>query len=315
MPSELGPVVTSTPLERDDRTGARLGVVILNWNGRHHLLACLQSLVNCRPESDLIVVVDNGSVDGSAEAVEASFPEVVVIRNEQNLGFAQANNMGSRVAVERGCDWVLILNNDTIVDREALGLLMSATAAPNVGVINPLIVDMDNRIWFSGGTFKRWAGSISHSHDPVDRDGGLLDITTATGCAMLVAARTVLELGPFDERYFIYFEDSDLSATLRRRGKRIVLQPAAVVQHKISADSLQNAPTGFFYYLNTRNRLLFTRHHLPTLVWLIFLARFTFGYVIPRSVALLVLGRVSKARAMIRGYLDFFRGRFGPPPL
>jgi GT2 family glycosyltransferase len=246
--------------------------------------------------------------------VASRFPEVAVIRNEQNLGFARGNNIGARFAVERGCELILVLNNDTVVATDALGLLRAAANLPNVAVVNPLILDMKGGIWFSGARFNKWAGSVEHSHLAVPASAPI-EIESATGCAMLVRAATVQEFGPFDERYFIYFEDADLSASIRARGQRILLQPAAVVKHLVSADSSRNAPSGFFYYLNARNRLLFTRRHLPTLFWALFATRFTLTFVLPRTVALLLLGRFKKARALARGYFDFFAGRFGAPRL
>jgi GT2 family glycosyltransferase len=290
-------------------------VVIVNWNGRAHLLNCLASLVACTPQPDYVVVVDNASTDGSAQSVRDLHPVVGVIENSVNAGFAAANNQGAAEALRQGCDLVLFLNNDTLVETGALGEMAQAAATPGVRIVNPYITDMVGGVWFSGARVSRWKGEVAHLHEQAPRDAGLREIESATGCALLTDADTVREFGPFDEDYFIYYEDSDLSATVRSRGGRVVLQPAARIQHLVSADSLNNASGGFFYYLNTRNRLRFTRRHFSIWIWLVFVIQYTLSYVLPRSLALLVTGRTRNARALVRGYLDFYRGRFGPPRL
>lgn len=290
----------------------RLGIVIPNWNGMDYLLSCLASIRLCRPAPQMTIVVDNGSVDGSAEAIAQDFPEVVLIRNDKNLGFATAINIGAKRAVNDGCEYVLALNNDTEVAPDTLGLMVRAAEQGGVEIVNPLILDRDGHIWFSGATVNRWTAMVTHKRGEVDPSAGPVSIGSASGCAMLVRAWAVRDLGPFDERFFAYYEDCDVSATIRRQGGRIVLEPAAVISHRVSAGGRRNASTAFYYYLFTRNRLLFARRQLGT-PWPIFLIRFTAGYVAPRVLILLALGRFRHAEAFIRGYLDFFRGRFGPP--
>ena len=294
---------------------ANLGVVILNWNGREHLLKCLQSIAAGTLQPRAVIVVDNHSTDGSPDAVSEAFPNTHVIRNSENLGFARANNQGGAAALKRGCELILFLNNDTLVAPDALELMATAARGPRVAIVNPMITDLHDEIWFAGARFRKWSGEVKHDLAPVDSSRGVIDIESATGCALLTRADVVETLGPFDERFFIYYEDSDLSATLRRRGERIVLQPAAIVKHMVHADSRKNAVTGFHYYLGTRNRLLYARRNLSTGRWVLFLAGFTVTFVVPRILALLVTGRVAKAKALARGYVDYFRKQFGPPRL
>lgn len=298
----------------DHHSGRTLGVVVINWNGRKHLTACLDSLYASERPPDHIVVVDNGSSDGSVAAVREQFGDVHVVENDTNLGFARANNQGGEIALEKSCDHVLFLNNDAIVDRDCLGQMMTAAAEPGVAIVNPLIEEAAGKIWFAGARVDWRNAQVDHTYE-VESFDSVYDIESATGCALLTSAQVVAEFGPFDERYFIYFEDAELSAAIRRLGRRIVLQPSAVVRHMVSADSLANSPTGFFYYLNTRNRLIFARGQLTAERWAVFVVRYSLCYVLPRAVALVLLGRGTKARALFRGYLDFFRGRVGPPRL
>lgn len=290
-----------------------LGVVIVNWNGRSHLDPCIRSLYESSLSPRKVIVVDNGSIDGSQAMLKSKYPGVQLIQNQDNVGFAVANNQGAAEALLAGCDWVLFLNNDTVVDQCALEAMMNAAAAASARIVNPLITDLEGNIWF-GGSRLSFLGEIHHVHT-APPNGCLLDIPAATGCALLTDAEVIAQFGPFDPRYFIYFEDSDLSLKIKQAGGRIVLEPRARIEHRISSDSTKNAPTGFFYYLNTRNQLLFAHEHLAPWKWLAFWLSFTVSYVVPRLIGLLLFGRLAKARALMRGYLDFFRGHLGPPRL
>src|SRR5687767_10826311 len=133
-----------------------VAVVVLSFNGREDTLACVESLQRMDWERLTTIVVDNASTDGSLEAVQERFPGVVAIRNEENLGFAEGNNVGMRAALEAGADYVLILNNDTVTDERLVAELVAVAAArPDAGTLCPLIryVDPPDRIWYAGARF------------------------------------------------------------------------------------------------------------------------------------------------------------------
>src|SRR5690348_5934519 len=146
-------------------SAARVGVVVLNWKGCEVLRECLRSLAAANYPALDVIVVDNGSADGSCEVVAAEFPGVVLIRNQENLGFCVANNQGVAAAFERKNDYALIQNNDTVLHPECISRLVArAQAEPDAAAVSPKIYFWQprDRIWFAGGTFNLWTGRNGH---------------------------------------------------------------------------------------------------------------------------------------------------------
>jgi len=143
----------------------RVAIVVLNWNGREVLEDCVRSIYALSYAPLEVVVVDNGSMDGSAEMVQNTFGDCILIQNEKNLGFAKGNNQGIEVALERGNDYVMTLNNDTLLDLESLSLLVQrAESDPRIAAVSPKIyfADPSDHLWFAGGTFSYWKGRNGH---------------------------------------------------------------------------------------------------------------------------------------------------------
>lgn len=221
-----------------------IAVVILTWNGRALTLACLESLESARTPDTRIIVVDNGSSDGTADAVRERYGErVVVLENESNLGFSEGNNAGISFALEQGARFVLLLNNDTTVDANFLvELVRPMVDNPNVGITVPKIYyyTPSNRIWFAGGEVLLARGVARHIGIR-ERDVGQYDVARdtdyATGCALMTRAEVIERIGMLDGSYVAYFEDTDFSMRARCAGYRIRYVPAARVWHKISAST------------------------------------------------------------------------------
>lgn len=221
----------------------RVAVIVVNWNGRDITLECLRSLSSLTyPQADLIVV-DNASTDGSAEAIRAHYPNVTLLAMPQNLRFAGGNNAGIREALARGADMVLLLNNDTVVDKDFLTHLVARMIVDETcGMVAPKILyfDQPDRIWFAGGEISMWTGTMKHTgirevdcgqHDTVR------EIDYASGCCILVRAGVIRKIGMLDESYHMYTEDADWSIRTRRAGYKIVYEPQARVWHKISVSA------------------------------------------------------------------------------
>jgi GT2 family glycosyltransferase len=214
-----------------------LSVILVNYNDRAHLPACLASLEKAlsglRAE---VILVDNRSEDGSPETLRASFPWVRLIENDQNVGFPRANNIG--FSHSRG-DFVLFLNTDTIVPPDALArLLAEIRSRPEAGAVGPALVHPDGRFQVSFGKSVGFFSemrqklilnpyyriALRHSHKA--RAVGWLS------GACLLAKRTALEtVGLFDDGFFLYFEDIDLCRRLTEKGFGLVLFPAVRVCH------------------------------------------------------------------------------------
>lgn len=240
----------------------RVTVIILNWNGKADTLECLASLQNDQYAEKHVLVVDNGSSDDSAQALREACPDYEVLETGENLGFTGGNNAGIRRALEMGADYVFLLNNDTVVEPDALTRLVEAAQAlPEYGILTPVInyYDRPDEAWFAGSRMdlKRGVAVHDNSHVPARTDPPR-DVPWTTGCAMLIPAPVIQDVGGFDERYFLNWEDVDLSLRIRATGKTIALVPAARILHKVSA-TLSQTDTGTYYYL--RNQLLLLREH------------------------------------------------------
>jgi GT2 family glycosyltransferase len=218
-------------------------IVIVNWNGREVTLECLASLRAVTYPSYRIVLVDNGSSDGSADAVRRLHPGVVLLETGANLRFAGGTNAGIRHALKSETEFLLLLNNDTTVEGEFLSFLVSRMKEdPGIGMVVPKILyhSRPDVIWYAGGIVQWWTGTIAHrgirepdrgQHDT----GGETDF--ATGCCLLVRRSVVERIGLLDESYRMYVEDVDWSWRARGAGYRIFYEPRARIWHKVSVSA------------------------------------------------------------------------------
>ena len=217
----------------------RLVAVVLSWNRRDDTLACLESLRGIET-----VCVDNGSTDGSAEAVAESFPEVELIRHGENLGYAAGNNAGIRLALERGADWVWLVNNDAVVDAGAAAALEEAARVrPDAGVLacKVYFAEPPDLLWYAGGRFNLLLGYSGRQDGYGQRDDGrfdaLRDVERATGAAMAISRAAIERAGLLDEDLFAYVEDVEWCLRIRRAGFAVVFVPGARVWHRVSAST------------------------------------------------------------------------------
>ena len=242
--------------------------VVLSWNRRADTLDCLRSLASA--EGPLrVILVDNASTDGSADAVAREFPDVTLILNDANLGFAAGNNVGLRRALEDGADWVLVLNNDVVVEPGFLPpLLEEAARRPDAGALSPkiLLADPPDVVWFAGARYDPRRGYNGRQRGYGERDDGRFDELWETdrvcGAAMLVPRAVLDQDGLFDEALFAYSEDTDWSLRVRERGHRLWVVPASRVHHRVSAASGgESSPTSLYY--DMRNALIVAERHAP----------------------------------------------------
>jgi GT2 family glycosyltransferase len=215
----------------------RLAVVVLTWNGREDTLACLASLRGQLGADDAVIVVDNGSKDGTEDAVRAAHPWVEVVQTGANLGFAGGNNAGLRLVVERGYAWALVLNNDTLVPVGALdALLAHAAERPGVGAFQPLLVSAaaPARIDGAGHLVHRCPGVVDAlmGRPVADAPRDATPIFGACAAAALLRVEALAEVGLFDETLFVLCEDADLMFRLRLAGHEVELVPSVHVLHK-----------------------------------------------------------------------------------
>jgi len=243
-----------------------VSIIIVNWNGKALILECLSSLHKLSYARVQIILVDNGSTDGSVEAVEQSFPEVNVLRMNKNLGFAGGTNEGLREALRRQAEFVLLLNNDTVVDEHCLKHLVSRIRSEErIGIVAPKIYyhSTPDTIWYAGGNISMWKGVMSHTGIR-EKDHGqhdaLRDTDFATGCCMLASAEVVRRIGFLDESYKMYSEDADWCMRARKAGDRVVYEPKAVLWHKVSSSAGGNLSWFKLRHKLVSNMRFFARH-------------------------------------------------------
>ena len=251
----------------------KTAIVILNYNGLSDTLECLESLRKLeKQQMDVeIIIVDNGSQDGSQETL-SKIKDIEFIRNEENLGFAGGNNKGIKLALERNADFVLIINNDTLLDAKALTKLLDA--ANSAQLVSPKIYfakgfefhkdwykkeQLGKVIWYAGAKID-WQNIIGQHIGVNEVDRGQFsercEIDFTTGACMLVK-RTVFEkIGFFDEKYFLYLEDMDFCVRAKKAKYKIIFEPQAIIWHK-NASSAEGSGSKLQDYFITRNRLFF----------------------------------------------------------
>ena len=239
-------------------------VVLLNWNQCEDTLLCLESLAKISYSPTRIVVVDNGSTDDSVALIRRRYPAVEVIALRHNAGCAGGRNLGLTYARSLSTDFILFLDNDTVVDPRFLcHLIDAAEKDPSIGILSSRIVLNSNPsiCWTAGGVVNA-NGTVDalHYYTP---SCGVPDYTFKVdwvpGCVLMMRREVYESIGEFDNSYFIYFEDVDWCIRASKRGYRIVVVPRSVVYHKVSQSSGGDySPTKLYYW--SRNRLYFMHH-------------------------------------------------------
>lgn len=254
-------------------------IIILNWNGKEDTIECLESLKHITYPNYEILLVDNGSIDGSVECFRELYPGLEIIETGENLGFAEGNNVGIRRAMDEGVDYVLLLNNDTVVDPEFLGELVTvAESDPKIGIVGPKIYYYDHKgrkdvVWFAGGIINQWTGGATHEGDnKLDSQNFSKpkEIGYVTGCAMLIKRDVIISVGMLNPIFFTYYEDVELCFRSRVGGWNINYSPSSRVWHKISQSSKGMFSTHTIYH-TTRNRIWFVKMHYSKINYLIFI--------------------------------------------
>jgi GT2 family glycosyltransferase len=293
----------------------RLTVVVLNWNGVEDTVALLRTLERCRLPagwSASVMVVDNGSTDGSAARIAAEFPQVELLALPENLRFAGGNNRGLERALAAGADAVMLLNNDTEADPGLLErLLLALEQHPEAGAAAPLIyfAAPSQRIWYAGGRCEPALGLAAHrglraldrgQYRSIERTGYL------TGCCLIARREAWEKVGLLDERYYIYAEDADWSLRARRLGLTLLFVPTARLWHKVSAKAGQQSAWKIYQRLRA-NLTLFARNArgLARISWAPAFAL----QQIALAAWLAVSGRAGAALAVPRALWDAMLGR------
>lgn len=246
----------------------KVAIIVLNWNGKEDTLECLESISKIDYQNFDIVVVDNGSSDDSVDVIQKKFPEANVLEAGENLGYAGGNNFGIRYAIKNGAEYILLLNNDVIVDSQLLKSFIKAEHRVSTrGIFSAKIYyySQPKKIWYAGARrIERTANFMHIGQGTIDTGKdfcALVETDYACGCAFFVHVGVLNKIGLFDEKFFLTYEEADLCYRARRAGIKSYVVPEAIVWHKVSI-SFGGEESAIFRYYITRNKLLWAEKNL-----------------------------------------------------
>jgi GT2 family glycosyltransferase len=290
-----------------------VSVIIVNWNGIQDTIECLNSLESQCYSNLQTIVIDNGSIDNSVQILHQVFGEkLTLISNQQNLGFAKGNNIGIQYALDHGAKYVVLLNNDTIVNDPQLisKLVLVFSKDDTIGIACPTIYyeSRPTKPWYAGANYSLWLGGGGKHNQHVPQNNKIIDTGYATGCCLMINRNTLSRVGLLDEDFYFYEEDVDWSLRVKNAGLRVVYVPYASVLHKVSKSATGAPGSGKYspsvvYHIFRSRILLIRKHGRPIqkyIIWPILLL----VQVMYHTLAYILLHRWQKISAMYRGVLN-----------
>ena len=293
----------------------KINIILLNWNGYSDTLECLESLKKINYPNYEVVVVDNNSSGDDVKIIKENFGDFVkeIIVSEGNLGFSGGNNLGIKYSLDNGSNFILLLNNDTVVEPDFLDKLVdSFNKNENVGITAPKInyYYKPEIIWTVGGEISKIRGSGFAYSDKNESEIENKEkfVTFASGCCLLIKKEVFENIGFLDEKFFLYVEDTDFCCRTVKAGYKIVVTPKSKIYHKVgnsTSESLKQIPL----YYTTRNRLFFAKKnfygfHLITTIYI-------FTAMLFKTFLWLLKGKTANIVAVKYAFFDFFRDNMG----
>jgi GT2 family glycosyltransferase len=303
----------------------KVAIVILNWNGKDDTCECLESVRKLDYSNYQIIVADNGSEDDSVQFLKYKYADILIIENGANLGYAEGNNRAIEYAIEQKFDYILLLNNDAIVDPQLLNSFIDVSNDnPDAGVFGAKIYYLSEpqKIWFAGGKILPKVLLASHEGiGEIDNSGSweeVRPIDYACGCALFIKSNVIKKIGALESKFFLMWEESDFCYRARNAGFECLFVPKALVWHKISA-SFKGGDVGYLQnYFMVRNRLLWIERHMSISDRFRFLVqsllpdidRYLRGYLSPKA----DLNRRTISKVSLVAIMDYVFRRFGDCP-
>lgn len=274
----------------------RVAILVLNWNGRVDTERCLRSLEKIQYPHYKIIIIDNGSTDGSQSYFRSHFPDCHLIETHQNLGYAGGNNVGITYALKENFDYILLLNNDTIVDPHLIHpFLKTFSEHPSAGILGTKIYLMDqpNRFDHFGGMWNSYKMAFDYYGYHAEEDSLSFEepksLDYVCGAAMMVRSSLFKQIGLLDARYFLYWEEADFCFRARKAGFDVLTCPQAKIWHKVSGSFSGGKPHQSYFYW--RNRLLFIEKNCTGLSRLLGFTKLLFAYL-PAAYKLKLLAKL-----------------------
>lgn len=251
----------------------KVSIIIVNWNKKEDTIHCLSSLKNISYQNFKIVVVDNGSTDGSQKAIKANFPEVELIENEKNLGVCKGNNIAIKKELKEKTDYILLLNNDTVIkEPNFLDILVNyADKKKEIGIVGPkTFYYKTNIIQFGGGKINNFLGFAIHMYKGVNEKNFNIktpyEVDYISSCCLLIKKEVIRKVGLLDPIFFAYYDDTDWCFRAKKAGYKIILVPESTIFHQnYSIYKTNNKLNSIKSYYLARNAIIFGRKNLSGL--------------------------------------------------
>ena len=289
----------------------KIAIIIINWKKYDFTLSCIDSVLKSSYKNFKIVLIDNESQKDLSNEFEKN-KNIHIIKNEKNEGFARANNQAIKYSIKNGFDYILLLNNDTIIKYDLLGSLIKQSNTLNQQIIQPLILNYDgSKIWNAGGTINNFFGTFhTLKKGKIFKNFKSNSCLTEwfTGCCVFINTDIFKDIGYFDERFFAYYEDIDFSIRLKKMGYSIALMTDSHLQHYESASSKSiNKTEGnlspYVHYLNIRNHIILLKKHSKSFN-LIGVLIYQLIKILSYLTYFLVRFRFNKFKMVLNGFID-----------
>ena len=288
-----------------------IAIIIINWKKYELTRNCVNSVEKSSFKNFKVVLIDNESEKDFSDELNTS-DKIHLIKNENNEGFARANNQGIKYALKNGFDYVLLLNNDTVIKNNLLELLIKQSNTLNQKIIQPLILNYDGtKIWNAGGTINNLFGTFqTHKKgESLKNFKSNMDFTDwFTGCCVLIKSDVFSEIGYFDERFFAYYEDIDFSIRLTANGYSVAMMNDSYLKHIESAsskssDQIEGNLSPYVHYLNIRNHILLLKKHSKSFN-AIGVSLYQLIKILSYLIYFLIRFRFNKFKMVLKGFID-----------
>ena len=243
----------------------KIAIIIVNWKQYELTINCLLSLKKLEYKNWKVILVDNESNFEKINKIKSDFNKVEVIGSKANLGFASANNLGIKYAIKNKFEYVMLLNNDTEVNKKFLSPLLNSFQNDNsLGAVQPLIMNYNNRakVWNAGGYLNNFFG-FPYTNKKLNNKNRQID--WITGCCIVLKTKVIKKAGLIDEDFFAYYEDVDWSLRIKKLGYKLGVVESSVIFHHGTKSSNNSNFEGdlspFVHYLNIRNHIYLVKKH------------------------------------------------------
>ena len=289
----------------------KIAVIIINWKKYDLTLNCIDSVLKSSYKNFKIILIDNESQNSFPDEINKS-EKIHVIKNENNEGFSKANNQGIKYSIKNGFDFVLLLNNDTLIKNDLIDSLVQQSSTLNQKIIQPLILNYNGtKIWNAGGSINYFLGTFQtlEKGKVFKNFKSSINFTDwFSGCCVLIKSEIFKDIGYFDERFFAYYEDVDFSIRLKSKGYSIAMMNDSYLKHFESASSKSsNQNEGnlspYVHYLNIRNHIFLLKKHsksFNTIGVLLYQLIKILSYLI----YFLIRFRFNKFKMVLKGFID-----------